>query len=326
MSRRCSAVAVGLSISLVTASGAAAATRTADATGPAAQAPENLGTVISEADAHEHAGRYADAARRYADAYAMTSNSNQYRGTDVALQTVLASAKAYRSAFDASDDDYTFAVESKALLDAVVAEWTAMGQPVPDAIRKELEWAEARIAEKPPDPVVVPPTEPEPEPEPEPASEPEPEPEPQIEAEPEPEPEPEPDHSRRDVGIALTGLGLASTIGGIVSVAVGVPVRGAAQDYRTEVLQSPQFTALSARDQDTATSALQTYVETETRRGVILMGVGGAAIGVGVTGIVVGSIILARSGRRSAPGARARLSPRVAMGRGSATMGLRLRF
>ena len=155
MSRRCSALAMGLSISLVSAGGARAATRSAEGQAPAAQAPENLGTVISEADAHEHAGRYAEAARRYADAYGMTSNSNQYRGTDVALQTVLASAKAYRNAFDASDNDYAFALEAKTMLDAVVTEWTALGQPVPEAVRKELEWAEARLAEKPADPVVV---------------------------------------------------------------------------------------------------------------------------------------------------------------------------
>ncbi|MCA9711129.1 MAG: hypothetical protein KDK70_35130 [Myxococcales bacterium] len=111
-----------------------------------------------------------------------------------------------------------------------------------------------------------------------------------------------------------------------VLLGVGAPVRGRAEGYRTDTMASEAFTALTPSDQQLATEFLDAYVDDERRRGVALMAAGGAALGVGVAAVVVGSIRLARGRRGATTAESARLHPRPRLGRHEVGLGLWLEF
>lgn len=297
------------------------------AASPAEDAGQRIGDAIAQADAARADGRLAEAARLYADAYALTRASEDYRGTGVALDVVLLAAQLYREAFKASAQDHALCRDSGALLDSFVEDVEGLGEAVPQAVRDEqalvaecLEGApepEPAVKEEPEvpvEPVETPPT-----------AEPPPE---TLETTVEPEPEPDQPVAprRRAVPIALLAGGGAATVVGTVMLVVGVPLKGRASDYRTEVLASPEYLERGPDDQAAITSALDVYVDGERGRGVGLMAAGGAVMGLGVAAVIVGSVQLAkgRSGRGSNDARR--MEPRLAVGRGHLAVGASLRF
>lgn len=291
-------------------------------TAVAAEPEPSLDDQISAADAARKDGRLADGARLYAEAYRTAQASDDYRGSDPALEMVVLAAKLYHEAFRASNRDYALCDESKALLETFVAEWEALGQPIPKEVTEELQWLEARLAERPPEPV------PEPEPTPDEtddtgAQEPV---VPTPIAEPEPTPPPR-DRGPDRVGWGLVGGGAAFAVTGAVLLAVGVPLRGRAEDYRAQVMGSPEFTGRGSGDQAVALEYLDGYVHDERRRGVTLMAAGGAVLGVGVATLVVGGIRLLRPGRSAGGVERiTAVSPTLGLDRRGAQLGISLGF
>jgi len=293
-------------------------------------AEQTVESALTDAKRSEAEGHLATAARQYADAYRMTSSHEDYGGSEVAADIVFNAARLYRAAFNASDTDYTFLRESVALFDAMEEEWANLGLPIPQEIQDQRDWAEERLSQQPPPPAKIKKKPPKKGP---------PKKGPPKEGPPKEPPvvPPTPTLSDGDssllsqeVGMTLVGLGIATTVGGIVSLAIGVPVRGRAEDYRREVTASPEFAALGMADQTTAGGHLDAYVSDEGRRGITLMAVGGAAASLGVAAIVVGTVTLVRGRRKGPSAASLRHAPSagmgVSVGRSEAMVGFRLSF
>jgi hypothetical protein len=330
-SRRCIVLAYTLllpSLSL----GSMAAHAAPAAVAPAPDPHQQINDQIAQADAARKDGRLADAARLYADAYRMTTRVEDYRGSEVALDVALLAAEVYREAFKASDKDYALCEESRELLRAVVDDWTAAGQAVPEAVLEELRWAEARLAEAP---RVAP--EPEPEPTPEIREDPPHDTGPPIPTSNAAAPRASQGHqtpqgsdsgaaARDGLGIALVSTGAAATVAGVVLLALGAPLKGRATRYRSEALASPEFTERGSAEQAVIEQYLAGYVADEKRRGIGLMVTGGSLIGVGLAGVIVGSLRLVRSARPRGTSAAMRVAPRLSVYHGSAALGVSLEF
>lgn len=318
MSRGCSTVLWGLLMALCFVD-------VASAEAPVVE--QTVESTLTDAQEFEAEGHLATAARHYADAYRMTSSHEDYGGSEVAADIVFKAASLYRAAFNASDTDYTFLRESVALLDAMEQEWTSLGQPIPDELQDQREWAEQQLSQQPPpaELVEVSPTKKVIPPSGEINEDPLKGERPDVTP---PPTTPDGDSSllSRGAGMTLIGLGIATTVGGIVSLAIGAPLRGRAEDYRREVTTSPEFVALGMSDQTTATRHLDAYVGDEGRRGITWMAVGGAAASLGVAAIVVGTITLVRGRRRGPSAASSRLAPSMGVRGGEAIVGLRLGF
>ncbi|MCA9655078.1 MAG: hypothetical protein KC501_34495 [Myxococcales bacterium] len=310
---------------------AATGAPTAHAAGPAS-AGQRITDKIGEADGARTDGRLAEAARLYGDAHALIQGSEEYRGTGVALDVVLQAARLYREAFKASARDYALCRESEALLDAFVADLRGRGQAVPSTVSDEQAWVAECLADAPApavpvvsEPVQTTPAEPTPD---EPSTAPE-----STVVPPSPEPDDHPDPTDdteprgRALPIALVGGGGAAAVTGAVLLAVGLPLRARADDYRSEVLGSPEYLQRGPQDRAAIEAALGSYVDDERRRGVALMASGGAVLGLGVAAVIVGSIQLARArpGRRDRS-ARARLDPQLVLRPGRLSVGASLRF
>jgi hypothetical protein len=322
--RRWLIFAYGLLVPSLCASPVAARTV---ATAPAEDPHKRINDQIVQADAARRDGRLSDAARLYADAYRMTAAIEDYRASDVALDVALQAATVHREAFKASNEDYTFLRESRDLLRTVVGDWEAAGRPVPQAVLDELQWVDTQLAAAP-----------EPVPEPTPTVEPEDaaaDPPVPFEASLDPVPpkppadgdSATPRRPPRALGIALVSGGAAATVAGAVLLALGAPLRGRAEQYRSEALDSPEYTERGSAQQAIIEEHFDGYVADERRRGVALMASGGALLGVGVAAVVVGSLRLVRSGRSPASGAASRrLSPRLAVYHGAATLEVSFEF
>ncbi len=105
--------------------------------------------------------------------------------------------------------------------------------------------------------------------------------------------------SRRDrnLGIGLVAGGGAGVVGGVVLIALGARLRPAALD---------QVNAMTLDDPDVVAQA-DAFVDDETRKGRIVMGVGGAVAAVGLAAAGAGTYYLVRYQR----GAKATASRRV---------------
>lgn len=312
---------------------------------PAAEPTDaEISAALTAAHKEQLSGESLVAARRYGEAYGLIAANADHRGTSIGEDAVVNAASAYRVAFDGSERDYEIVRESQALLLRFSEDWSALGRPVPSRIRDELAWVTDRLAEEPAEPpVVTPPEVPVevPKNDGEDKSDDDADDIAEVVAAPSKEPDDRgpttTDKPTRPtvIGGALIGAGAVATLGGAVALALGAPLRGRAEDYRDEVLGSEDFAALpTMADQATAREHLDDYVQDERQRGVTLMAVGGTAVGIGVTSIVVGAVTLARG--RKAESARGHaadsrraafvVSPRIAVGRRHAMASVTLGF
>lgn len=94
------------------------------------------------------------------------------------------------------------------------------------------------------------------------------------------EDEPEVDGKRRKLGIGMVAGGSVVAVGGVSLLAYGATFKGRAED---EVAQVPDAT----NGQD--------YVDLMSKRGAVLMGVGGGMAALGVTGLVLGAVQMHKS-------------------------------
>jgi hypothetical protein len=124
----------------------------------------------------------------------------------------------------------------------------------------------------------------------------------------------------------LVSTGAVVTLTGTLLLAVGAPLRGRAMRYRSEALASPEFTERGSAEQAVIEEYLAAYVADEKRRGIALMATGGALIGVGLAGVIVGSLRLARPNRPRGPSAAVRMAPQLSVYHGSAALGMSLEF
>lgn len=297
---------------------------------PAEDPHRQISDQLKRADTANGEKRYSDAAQLYADAYRMTTATEDYRGTDIALEAVVHAMEAYHVACE-GNRDYVSCRASKELLAAFILDWEASGSSVPVQVLDELRWLEEQLAQVPP-PLPAETVEPV-----EPATVATADSDEDQEAPPKPTKKPAPkliidDPERRDppagkaLGIAFVVGGAVTTVGGAVLMAVGAPLEGRADRYRSEVFGSPSFTQRPPGEQAIIVDHLDRYVGDERDRGTALMATAGAALGLGVAAIVVGSFLLGRPGLSTNSGARAHLSPRRRAGRGTAYLGLSLAF
>lgn len=319
--RICRVIACGLPLLLAWPAGSAAGAVWMVA--PAKPIDQQINDKLLEADTASRQGHHADAARRYSEAYALTTTDDTFRNSEFALDAVIQAATAYRKAYAASNGDVALCRESKALLDSFRAEWEAAGEITPSAVFDELRWVEARLSEVPSEPDDPAPPPPDPGPD---------EPPDAIEVVP-PDPDPDPDpivdtpaRPSRVPAIALLASGAAATATGAILLGVGVPLEGRAAQYRTDTQASPEFMALPPSDEQVTVEYLDRYVDDERRRGVTLMATGGAVLGVGVAAVVVGAVLLARARRTGSDSVATRIQPRPFLRRRQAALGLSLDF
>ena len=113
----------------------------------------------------------------------------------------------------------------------------------------------------------------------------------------------------RRTGIALVGVGLASVIAGAVLVGTGVRDRNyvqGRQELHDQWLESPDARANSPDELERHNREYDAWVDDSERIVRLRMGLGGAALSLGTTGIVLGAILWARRPARAHNGANPR--------------------
>lgn len=327
MPRRYDALVLGLLLPTLGLPSVATASVGAPSTGDEEPSATEITIALAEADALDRAGNASAAARRFAEAFWLTEQSPTLRGSPTALEAAASSARNFRLAFESTPDDVALLDESEAVLEAVVSRWTALGQPVPAAIRDGLTW----IDQQRPPPVQIPTPTPTVEPELDPSDE-DPATEPTETQKPPPividpgpvQPVPDSGEERPTqtrLGIALTAIGVVVLGGGVAPIVIGAPVAAEARDHRRTTLASEQFSELGPSDQQVAREHLDRYVEDERSRGITSMALGGVAVGVGVTAVVVGAVLWHRGRSPGTERPTARLVPHLRLLRGRTASG-----
>jgi len=93
----------------------------------------------------------------------------------------------------------------------------------------------------------------------------------------------------RGLGIGLLAGGSASAFGGVAFLVAGSGLRASAEE-QVEALDDQ-----NVPEDDPSRDRAAALVESETRKGKVLMGVGGALVGVGIVGIGIGSWAMVKS-------------------------------
>lgn len=101
----------------------------------------------------------------------------------------------------------------------------------------------------------------------------------------------ETDKKKRNVGIGLLSGGAAFTVTGIAVLAAGARLRPQAEQQVNDVTGGDMS--------HEAWEPGQAHIASETKRGRILMGVGGGVAALGVAGVVVGAVQLKKSKQRT---------------------------
>lgn len=89
-------------------------------------------------------------------------------------------------------------------------------------------------------------------------------------------------------------------ITGAILLGLGIATQNAVPSRRAKRLASPEFQSLSPDQQQDYARRYDAYVETSQQVARWRMGLGGAALGVGVTAVVLGAVLWAGRRRKGA--------------------------